>query len=199
MKVRAHVAYPGFRLRLTEHRELLQPWKGTAYRVTSLDYPNPKSILLGEGSFRYGGRWNARGSFRAVYGSTTDLVAVAESRANAEYAGIPYTIRTPRLLIAIEFDLSEVLDLTSSVTQRLVGLAPEEMQEDWRKVQNDDRESVTQAFGRAATDAGVNAILVPSARIAGGVNIAYFPENKTRQGEAEVCEPGRLERIKGLE
>ncbi|MEP6601953.1 MAG: RES family NAD+ phosphorylase, partial [Nitrospirota bacterium] len=76
----------------------MRPWQGAAYRVTTLDYPSPKSILLGQGSFLHGGRWNAPGSFRAVYGSTTDVVAVAESRANAQYAGIPFPFRTPRLL-----------------------------------------------------------------------------------------------------
>src|SRR3978361_109813 len=103
MKVRAHRAFGEFHRRIAQHAELMGSWKGAAYRVTTLDYPSPKSILLGQGSFLHGGRWNAPGSFRAVYGSTADVVAVAESRANAEYAGIPFPVRTPRLLVTVEF------------------------------------------------------------------------------------------------
>ncbi len=69
---------------IAQNAGLLRPWKGAAYRVTTLDYPSAKSILLGEGSFLHGGRWNAIGSFRAVYGSTVDTVAVAESCATAD-------------------------------------------------------------------------------------------------------------------
>ena len=95
---------------------MLLPWSGPAYRVTTLDYPTPKSILLGQGSFLYGGRWNAIGSFRAVYGSTEDTVAVAESRATADYANVPVPFRTPRLLVAIEFALQAVLNLCAPLT-----------------------------------------------------------------------------------
>jgi RES domain-containing protein len=67
---------------------------------------------------RHGGRWNAIGSFRAVYGSSVDIVAVAESRATADYARISLPFVTPRLLVAIEVALETVLDADARFDSR---------------------------------------------------------------------------------
>jgi RES domain-containing protein len=143
----------------------MQHWRGAAYRVTTLDYPSPKDILLGQGSFLFGGRWNAAGSFRAVYGSVSDTVAVAESRANAEYAAMPFPFRTPRLLVTLELNLEKLIDLTQPETIQLLDLEQEELRaEDWRKVQAEGRESLSQCFGRAVFESGANGLLAPSAR-----------------------------------
>jgi RES domain-containing protein len=194
MKMRANRAYPKFRRRLEEQTAVFRSWQGTAYRVTTLDYP--KTILSGQGSFLFGGRWNAPDSFRAVYGSTTDTVAVAESRANSEYAGIPYPFRMPRLLVAIEFNLEKVLDLTTVRTRDALEINCDEFaREDWRKIQSEGSESLTQALGRAAFETGIAAILAASARVGGGINIVYFPKNKGRADQAAVCESEKLDRI----
>jgi len=196
MKVRAHRAFGNFRRGIAEHPELMQHWRGAAYRVTTLDYPSPKDILLGQGSFLFGGRWNALGSFRAVYGSVSDTVAVAESRANAEYAGMLFPFRTPRLLVTLELDLEKVIDLTQPETLQLLDLTDEELRlEDWRKVQSEGRESFSQSFGRAAFESGANGLLARSARVPGGINVVYMPGNRCRTNEAKVFEPEKLERI----
>jgi RES domain-containing protein len=196
MKVRANRAFGEFRRRLTERPELLRPWRGFAYRVTTLDYPRPRDILMGQGSFLHGGRWNAPGSFRAVYGSTTDLVAVQESRANAEYAGIALPFRRPRLLVVVELALRSVLDLTTSEALELIRLTADELRaEDWRKVQAEGFESFTQSLGRAVFESGANGLLAPSARVADGVTVVYVPENRTTDDEASVCESEQLDRI----
>ena len=67
--------------------------------------------------------------------------------------------------------------------------------EDWRKVQADGFESLTQSLGRAAFESGATGLLVPSARVADGVTVVYFPENQTEEDEASVCEPEKLDRI----
>jgi RES domain-containing protein len=177
----------------------MQHWRGAAYRVTTPDYPSPKDILLGQGSFLFGGRWNAAGSFRAVYGSVSDTVAVAESRANAEYAAMPFPFRTPRLLVTLELNLEKLIDLTQPETIQLLDLEQEELRaEDWRKVQAEGRESLSQCFGRAVFESGANGLLAPSARVPGGVNVVYMPENRCRASEAKVFEPEKLERIARL-
>ena len=94
-------AFVEFSRRLKEAREIFQPWKGTIYRVTTLKYREPRIILLGEGSYCNGGRWNAIESFRAVYGSVDDVTALKESKANAEYANLPYPFRETRLIVAV--------------------------------------------------------------------------------------------------
>ena len=195
MKVSAHFAYAKLHQRLLERSDLLRPWRGSVYRVTTLDYPRPENILRGEGSFLHGGRWNAIGSFRAVYGSTTDIVAVAESRANAEYAGMAFPIRTPRLLVTIELSLRSILDLTRHDVLDHLELTIEELREDWRKMQADGFEGFTQCLGRAAFAVGAAGLVIPSAKVSGGVNVAYFPENRQETDEARVCEPEKLSRI----
>jgi RES domain-containing protein len=196
MKISAHHGYAKLQERFRKKRNLLRPWSGFAYRVTTLDYPRPESILQGEGSFLHGGRWNAIGSFRAVYGSTTDTVAVAESRANAEYAGIRFPIRAPRLLVTIELQLEAVLDLTQAVVIEQLELRMEELrEEDWRKIQATGFESFSQCLGRAAFAVGATGLVAPSAKVHGGVNVVYFPEQRRASERAQVCEPGKLDRI----
>jgi RES domain-containing protein len=196
MKVTAHPEFEKWRHRIKIQPQLFQPWTGAVYRVTTLNYPDPKSILLGEGSFRYGGRWNAVGSFRAVYGSTEDTVAVAESRANAEYAGMSYPFRTPRLLVTIEFSLRRVVDLSFEQVRKDLDINLEMLsQEDWRKIQEQRRESFTQTLGRAVFENGGEGLLAPSARIPSGVNVVYFPWNKQGASVARVYESEQLDRL----
>ncbi|MGI8889625.1 MAG: RES family NAD+ phosphorylase [Chthoniobacterales bacterium] len=196
MTAAPHPAFDDLRRRLVSKLSLLRPWKGAAYRVTTLSYPRPESILLGQGSFLHGGRWNAIGSVRAVYGSTADTVAVAESRATADYANIPGPFRTPRLLVAIDVSLQAVLDLTEATTCAALSLAAADLRvEDWRKIQEDGGESFTQAIGRAVFSAKGEGLLVPSARVPDGVNVVYFPENLRASSRVRVFEAEELRRI----
>lgn len=197
MTCQPHPAFEKVRTLVAANSELLHPWRGAAYRVTTLDYPSPKSILEGQGSFLYGGRWNAIGSFRAVYGSTADTVAIAESRATADYARVPQPFRTPRLLVAIEFSLQRVLDLTSASARKKLGLTLDALrEEDWRKTQETGRESFTQALGRAVFENEGEGLLAPSARIPDGINLAYFPENQRSGSRVTVLESEKLDRVR---
>lgn len=174
---------------------LFQPWKGTIYRVTTLKYRDPRSILFGEGSYRNGGRWNAIGSFRAVYGSTSDVVALAESKANAEYANLPYPFRQPRLVVAVDLALRRVVDLTAAGTLEALGVIEEELREDWRKIQEQGVESFTQALGRALFSANAEGLIALSARVEKGINVAYFPQNKQRGSEIRLWEAQELRNL----
>ena len=177
---------------------LFQPFKGTIYRVTTLKYRDPRTILFGDGSFRNGGRWNAIESFRAVYGSAEDVVAVAESRANAEYANLPYPFRETRLVVAVDVDLARVIDLTSAATLSALGIKEKELREDWRKIQEQGVESFTQALGRAIFAAKGEGLVALSARVAKGINIAYFPENKEKGSKVRLWRAQELRNL-GLE
>ena len=197
MKVAAHPRFERLRGCLHERAELFRPWNGAAYRVTTLDYPRPESILLGQGSYLHGGRWNAIESFRTVYGSTEDTVAVAESRATADYLHVPMPFRTPRLLVAIELSLESVLDLTSAQVLEQLAITEEELgKEDWRKVQEENKESLTQAIGRAVFVTNGEALLVPSAKVAGGVNLVYLLQNRRAGSKATVLESEKLDRVR---
>ena len=178
---------------------LFRPWKGTIYRVTTLKYADPRTMLYGEGSYRNGGRWNAIGSFRAIYGSTEDIVALSESKVTAAYANLPYPFREPRLIVALDVELSRVIDLTVDATLKILGVSDEELRrEDWRKVQGQGFESFTQSLGRAIFAAKGEGLLARSARVENGVNVAYFPENKSRGSRVRPWEAQQL-RDFGLE
>jgi len=184
-------AFEQFRRRTKE--TLFRPWKGTIYRVTTLKYRDPRIILFGEGSFRNGGRWNAIGSFRAVYGSTDAVVALAESEVNAKYANLPYPFRETRLVVTVEVALARVVDLTAAKNLEVLGVTEEELRrEDWRKVQEQGFESLTQALGRALFAGKAEGLVARSARVERGINIGYFPQNKQRGSEVRLCEAQEL-------
>ena len=184
-------AFEQFSRRIKE--TLFRPWKGTIYRVTTLKYRDPRIILFGEGSYRNGGRWNAIESFRAVYGSTEATVALAEQQANATYANLPYPFREPRLIVALDIELSRVIDLTVDATLEALAIMDEELQrEDWRKVQEQGFESFTQALGRAVFAAKGEGLVARSARVENGINVAYFPENKAGNSKVRLWEAQQL-------
>jgi Uncharacterized conserved protein len=190
-------AFEQFSRRIKE--SLFRPWKGTIYRVTTLKYADPRTMLYGQGSYRNGGRWNAIGSFRAIYGSTEDIVALSESKVTAAYANLPYPFREPRLIVALDVELSRVIDLTVDATLKILGVSDEELRrEDWRKVQGQGFESFTQSLGRAIFAAKGEGLLARSARVENGVNAAYFPENKSRGSQVRPWEAQQL-RDFGLE
>ncbi len=110
---------------------------------------------------------------------------------------MPQPFRTPRLLVAIEFSLQAVLDLTSASIRAQLGLTSGELgEEDWRKTQEAARESFTQAIGRAVfANKGVG-LIAPSARVPDGVNVAYFPENLRRESRVNVLESEKLDRVR---
>jgi RES domain-containing protein len=150
------------------------------YRFVAKGKDIPTQVLSGEGSFHVGGRWNAPDTMRAVYTSTTPETATTESLAYFRYYGFREQDAMPRTLLALEFKLNNILDLTDvKVRRRLRVLLREISSEDWRKLQDAGKESLTQAIGRAAYAAGFEGLVVPSARVSKGVNIVFFPERQS--------------------
>lgn len=181
-----------FRGLLAAHPEWLRPWAGTLFRFQTIDFPTPRETLSGDGARERGGRWNPPG-LAAVYGSTSDDVALEECKANDRYYGVP--TKSPRLLIAIEAQLSGVLDLTSPAIRRTLHVTLDELAaEDWRKLLQAGRESSAQALGRTAAEAGASGLLVRSAAVRHGVNVVVFPKAH-RNDRMEVVEGEKLARL----
>jgi RES domain-containing protein len=167
--------------------EWFTPWAGTLYRFQTVKYPSPKEILGGTGARGRGGRWNPPG-LAAVYGSTTDITALEECKANDRYYGLE--TKTPRLLVAVEVHLARVLDLTQLTIRRALDLTLAELAaEDWRKLLSAGKESFTQSLGRAVFTVGGSGLLVRSAAVSRGVNGVVFPSN---------CASDRLEVVDGV-
>lgn len=157
--------------------DLLVPWKGDCWRFQALTHPHSHEILNGKGALANGGRWNTAHAFPAVYGSTHAAVAAEESEANDRYYGVP--CRKARLFVCIGMELERMLDLTDGKTLKRLNLVARHLKaEDWRKINADGHESLTQCVGRVAHSAGAEGILAPSSCVRGGVNVAYFPRNK---------------------
>jgi RES domain-containing protein len=170
---------------------------GNGFRFSGLGYCKPDHIPSGAGSYKVGARWNAIDSFRASYHSLTKAVAVAEVDAHAKFYGFSKETLRPRLLVATEFSLSRVLDLTNAGTRRALDVVLDEIKkEDWRSVQRLGREGFCQGLGRAAFLVGAEALLAPSAQVRTGVNLVYFPENLLPTSRAQICNEAELEKLK---
>jgi RES domain-containing protein len=187
MKVTAHPRYRELSLLVQAATALSRAWNGVAYRFVAQGKDNPVEIFSGRGSFSNGGRWNAPGTLRAVYASTTPETATTESLAYFRYYGFREGDAMPRTLVALEFDLNKILDLTDrKVRRRLRILLKEITREDWRKLQDAGKESLTQAIGRAACSAGFEGMIAPSAQVRKGMNIVFFPEKQGTNSIARV-------------
>jgi RES domain-containing protein len=171
--IQAHPRLAELRLILKAHPDWLKPWSGLLFRFQTVDFPAVKDILSGDGARQYGGRWNRPG-LATLYGSTTDTAALHECKAHDRYYGIETT--SPRLLVAIEAQLARVLDLTSPAIRRALGVTQNELvSEDWRKLLQSGRESMSQALGLAAASAGASGLLARSAATPLGTSVAVFP------------------------
>ncbi|NJK92411.1 MAG: RES family NAD+ phosphorylase [Blastochloris sp.] len=187
-----HPRFIELRDRFREQPEWFTDWKGTFFRFQTVDFPTARDVLSGHGARQHGGRWNPPG-LPTLYGSTTDITALEECKANDRYYGIE--TRSPRLLVAVDARLTRMLDLTDPALRRKLGLTLKELAaEDWRKLQEARKESLTQMLGRAVADAGGSGLLVPSASVHRGVNVVVFPGDRGPD-RLTVIEGNKLERM----
>lgn len=158
---------------LKENPGWLTPWSGHFFRFQTIRFPSAGNILSGLGAKARGGRWNPPG-LAAVYGSSTDSAALEESKANDRYYGVE--TKAPRILVTIHADVRGMLDLRSPVLRRRLGVTLDELNaEDWRRLVDQNRESLTQAMGRAAASMGASGILAHSAAVHRAHNVILFP------------------------
>ena len=153
-------------------------WQGTVYRSASPRYANRDDFMTGAGARTSGARWNPPRSFATLYASLDPETAISESLAHHRYFRFPVLDALPRTLAAIRVELQHVLDLTDAATRRILKVTQNELiDDDWRKANRKNRESLTQAIGRLAWHAEWEAILVPSAAAEGKANLIIFPGN----------------------
>ncbi len=176
------------------HPEWFAAWQGTLYRFQAVDFPTPGDVLSGHGARRRGGRWNPPG-LATLYGSTTDFVALEECKANDRYYGVE--TKSPRLLVAIEAQLTRLLDLTAPALRREMALTLKELaSEDWRKLQVAGIESFSQTIGRAVAAVKGSGLMVRSASVPRGINVVVFP-GLVDVDRLAVVEAAKLEKLGG--
>ncbi len=161
--------------------EHARPWGGEAFRAASVRYANRDDLLTGFGARSAGGRWNPPGSFATVYLGLTPETALAEYLAQHRFYGWPVSSAMPYVSVGIRVTLRSVLDLTAGPVRKSLGVSLARMRDDgWRKAEA--RESLTQAIGRLAFEAGTEALVVPSSADRKGANLVVLPGNLRAPG-----------------
>jgi RES domain-containing protein len=166
----------------------------TVYRSSTPKYATETDLLTGEGSKRFGGRWNPVG-VAVVYASLTPETAMAETLAHHRYYGLPIEDAMPRTFVAIKAQLMKIVDFRLGVNRQRLKLSLDRMHSiDWRKEIHAGREPVTQQMGRAAFEFGLEGIIVPSAADLAGHNLLVFPGNLSSESTVQVLHSGGLMR-----
>jgi RES domain-containing protein len=196
VKLREHPRSTELSAWFAEQVSNAKPLSGEFYRVAGPRHTTAMDIISGMGAFIGGGRWNPPGVMNVVYLSVESETAMREANEHFRYHNLPIWTGMPRIVVAIRAALEAVLDLTSIAA---AGLLPESMQsllaEDWRAIMGRGDVATTQAMGRAAHQAGVQALLVPSKPDPNGINLLVFPERLTQKSRLEVLNAGALDKL----
>ena len=124
-------------------------WAGTGYRLVAASHATPEQMLSGIGSQTFGARWNPPGSFPAVYCSLLPETAVSESMNRFRRTGLKPRSPLPGVLVSMKIKLYSVLDF--SKPKELHGIEPflsKATKENWQKLNDQGRESTSQAIVR---------------------------------------------------
>src|SRR5438034_3442322 len=85
-------------------------WAGDVFRATGVDYANRRDLVTGEGSRKAGARWNAKGAFRALYGSLDLKAALEEVLSFHRGQGLPDARALPLVFVALRVEVQRILD-----------------------------------------------------------------------------------------
>jgi RES domain-containing protein len=161
------------------------------FRCSEPTYATREDLLTGEGSRKYGGRWNPPSSFATVYAALSDETALAEAKANHVYYGLDPDDALPRMIVAADVRFAQVLDLTAGLVRKALGVSATRMRaDDWRSLNRHGVESLTQAIGRAAYESGLEGLTVPACD--GGKNSVWFPGNLRATSSVAIRNADRL-------
>jgi RES domain-containing protein len=160
---------------------------GICFRNVLQLYANRDDVLSDAGSLAVGGRYNYIGAFGVIYLSCELYTCFEETLRTATALGFDVAKNLPRTVVGVRLTLTKVLNLTSPQMRRSLGLKLLVLKDpDWETIQEKEhREALTQAIGRFASEAGFEAMLVPSAACK-GTNLDIFPHNLLPSAEMSV-------------
>jgi RES domain-containing protein len=142
------------------------PWQGAVYRHVLGSYaPDLANVR--------GARWNPP-EVSALYVSLEEDTAKAEGARVLEVQPVPPRIK--RSIYELDVELERVLDLTSGTRLADIGLTDDDLQA--------DSFDACQRVGGAVAWIGHDGLLVPSARVASGMNLVIYTSNQA--GESEI-------------
>ncbi len=137
MKLVTNPQYDHFVAELRKTKRRFSKWNGIAFRAAHLEFIRVVKLLDGKGSFKFGGRWSAPGTFPAVNLSLTQDAALGESNSHFTYYKLPLADLRPQAIVGVRLRLEKVIDL---IHPKGLGKQPwvhldELLAEDWAKDQ----------------------------------------------------------------
>ena len=150
---------------------------GDLFRFVDPRFTKDVDIISGKGALHASGRWHFKGTSRLSYTATTPEAAMAESLAHARYYNLPVSSALPKVLVALRLKANAVLDLTIKEHRKVLGMSRGVIAADWRLENQMRHQSLSQAWGAVFAQAGLEAVIVPSAASRQGINVLVFPEN----------------------
>lgn len=181
---------------IAKQAPLAIPLSGEFFRAAGPRRTSAKDIVSGLGAWYAGGRWNPIETMKVVYLSEQPETALREANETLRYHNLPLSRGTPRIVVALQVDLEIVLDLTAGqVANELPDAMTTLLAEDWRAIMARGEESTTQALGRAAFRAGIQALRVPSKPDPTGINVLVFPELLKKKNQLQVVNVDALDKL----
>ncbi len=180
MSIAEHPDYAAIENRLRALHSTTVKLNEHVFRMVNPRYTKDADIISGKGGFRAVGRWNLRGKFHCMYASMTPETALLESLARVRRNHLPDEKALPKTLVCVSVRVRKALDLTDGQVRQRLGVSEKRMADEvqWLTDNYHNRESITQAIGRAAAALAFEALIIPSAAdTPHGVNVVVFPEN----------------------
>jgi RES domain-containing protein len=163
-------------------------FEGELFRFINPVFSKFSDIISGDGALHAAGRWNVTGAAHLSYTAMSPTTALEEVLVPVRYFNLPESKALPRVLVAVKFRASRVLDLREGKIRQTLRLSQSTIRGlDWRKDNFQGREALTQAWGFAFAHVGrYEAVIVPSAADATGANVLIFPQNLLSGSELSV-------------
>jgi RES domain-containing protein len=170
-----------------------EPFTGGVFRIANRGFADSEALLSGLSAMHHGGRWNTAGEFPVFYAALDLETAFAEKAHASRHYAIPPEQWLPAVIVLVQVTLTRVLDLTVPAAQNLIGLSSKAMvAERPAAAKTSSHELTRHAIARAARQAGIEALIVPSARRQGGKNLAVFLDNLGKSSRLLIVNPENL-------
>ena len=194
----AHPDFPHFHTVLSDPK-WIAPWTGEVFRQAAPRWLSKPYRFTGVGSVLAGSRLAGRWLMPAVYASTNPYTLHAEAyHKGRRYGWSPDDLKA-QLIIGMRWQLQAVVDLTAPIILKALGVKKSELLAcDWVGGQNAGNEPLTQAIARAAFENFAEGLVVPCARVRGGVNIVYYPTHRRDRTVIQTPDEANIPFMHGL-
>ncbi|HKK18910.1 MAG TPA: RES family NAD+ phosphorylase [Opitutales bacterium] len=167
---------------------IAKAYSGDVFRFVDPRFSSVGAQFAGEGARVADGRWSLQSNKHlAVYTSLEPETALAEALSTIRYYGFPDSKATPLVLVTAKVHLAKVIDLRDGKVRQRLKISEDSIRHtDWRANNLKGLISITQLWGQAIVESGIEGLIVPSAAWSSGTNIVIFPENFSADTHVKV-------------